>query len=468
VWLIEETSYNLAYKWFLGLNPEDELPDASLLAKFRTQRLKADTLDNVLTEIVRQCVDKGFIKGDSVSIDTTHMEANCIKKTPERLMKHLAKKIFAGLKKDIGDVPDEVNTDIPDCKEIKDHTKAKEVMRGYLEEVMSQSEPFAGEETNKAIEEAKEILSDEKFILQRSTRSLVDKDARVGHKTKTDNFFGYKAELIMTTDERIITSAGVHSGEYMDGRDFDELFDHTLKSGAIVKELYGDKAYFRKGILERIKNAGIDAYIPVSGSSYKIDEEKFSYNKDSDQWFCFMGNHTVSKKRVTYKQKDKAYDRYTFDASACASCDKRLECMGAQKRKSRLLDVSLSTPLLYEYSQKNKTPEFKEKYKSRASIEWKNGEMKRFHSMAKARGFGLESVTTQIKLTAIAVNLKRIAAIINERTGSKAQYSLIIDDVASIIRRISSLFEAIGRILNLFETCGKILKQTALFPYFAK
>ena len=38
--VIEEANCNLAYLWFLGLNPDDSLPDASLLAKFRTQRLR--------------------------------------------------------------------------------------------------------------------------------------------------------------------------------------------------------------------------------------------------------------------------------------------------------------------------------------------------------------------------------------------------------------------------------------------
>lgn len=41
------------------LNPEEELPDPSLLAKFRTQRMKEVTLDDVMSEIVRQCVEKG-------------------------------------------------------------------------------------------------------------------------------------------------------------------------------------------------------------------------------------------------------------------------------------------------------------------------------------------------------------------------------------------------------------------------
>ena len=86
--VIEEASVNLASLWFLGLNPEDSLPDASLLAKFRTQRMKDVTLDEVITEIVRQCVENGIIKGDALTVDTTHIEANCTKKIPERIMKH--------------------------------------------------------------------------------------------------------------------------------------------------------------------------------------------------------------------------------------------------------------------------------------------------------------------------------------------------------------------------------------------
>lgn len=51
------------------------------------------------------------------------------------------------------------------------------------------------------------------------------------------------------------------------------------------------------------------------------------------------------------------------------------------------------------------------KYKKRFSIEWKNAELKRFHGLNRARGYGLLSVSVQSKLAAIAVNLKRIAAI---------------------------------------------------------
>jgi len=417
--MIEEAGYNLAYLWFVGLNPEDSLPDPSLLAKFRTQRLKEDTLDNVLTEIVRQCVEKGIIKGSSIDIDATHMEANCIKKVPERMMKHLAKRIFSGLENDLGDIPESVNTDIPNIKGVNDHKEAKQVMLDYLLQVISQAEAVGGEETKKAVVEARDILKDEKFIHQKGVRSLVDKDARVGYKSKTDSFFGYKAEFMMTAEERIITAIDAHSGEYSDGTDFDALLERTLKSGTLMGELYGDKAYFKKSILEKIDEIGAASYIPVSASAYRINEELFSYNKDSDQWFCFMGNHTVSKKHKT-TTRDKAHtktqelDIYKFDKDLCLVCTHRKECMGSQTGKARILRVSTSTPLFYEHSQRQKEPEFTEKYSVRAGVEWKNGEMKRFHGMNRAKGFGLTSVRTQVKLTAIVVNLKRIGNILIE------------------------------------------------------
>ncbi|EOC99697.1 hypothetical protein L21TH_2277 [Caldisalinibacter kiritimatiensis] len=98
--VIEEGNINLAYMWFLGINPEEELPEASLLTKFRTQRLKDISLDEIIKEVVRQCVEKGIINEKSISIDVTHTEANTIKKVPKRIMKHLAKKIFKEIEKE--------------------------------------------------------------------------------------------------------------------------------------------------------------------------------------------------------------------------------------------------------------------------------------------------------------------------------------------------------------------------------
>ena len=355
--VIEEANCNLAYLWFLGLNPDDPLPDPSLLAKFRTQRLKDISLDEILSEIVRQCVEKGIIKGTTLSIDTTHTEANCKKQVPERVMKHLADKVFAALEADHdGKLPKGIDTNIPDYKKIEDHKEAKRVMKEYLEKTVEAVEPFAGFITKEVIQEIKEILSDEKFILQKGLRSLADPDARVGYKSKMDSFFGYKTEYTMVTDERIITAVDVHSGEYVD------------------------------------------------------------------------------KDKKTKKKYGKPYRLlvYTFDKEGCKNCPHREECMGRASGGKRF-EISENTPGYYQESQRQKQPEFLEKYKKRAAEEWKNAEMKRFHGLARARGWGLRSMSFQAKFTAIAVNLKRIANLIMEKgwenAGSNALLSLLFSNL---------------------------------------
>ena len=67
--VIEDASLNLAYMYFLDINPDEELPHPSLLAKFRVHKLQDVTLDEIITEIVNQCVKKGIIKGTGISID---------------------------------------------------------------------------------------------------------------------------------------------------------------------------------------------------------------------------------------------------------------------------------------------------------------------------------------------------------------------------------------------------------------
>ena len=177
--VIEQARLNLAYMYFLGINPEDELPERSLLSKF-------------ITEIVRQCVDKKIIKGTSVSIDATHIEANTIKKTPERLMKHLARKIVNTYKteteKDLENMPD-----IPEYKKIEDYNEAKVVMKNYLNTVIAKVEEKVSSDhtenikTQEIIKKAKNILKDPKFMKQKGVRSLIDEDARVGRKSKTQS-----------------------------------------------------------------------------------------------------------------------------------------------------------------------------------------------------------------------------------------------------------------------------------------
>ncbi len=417
--VMDDLLVNLAYMWFIGINPDEKLPHASLLAKFRTMRLKENTLDEIITEVVRQCVEKGIIKSQNgISIDSTHIEANTIKKVPERIMKQLARKIFKKLEKDV---------QIPDYTQIENHHEAKQMMKTFLEGAIEQ----AGEKAQEEATQAKTILESNLFIEQKGIRSLVDKDARVGYKSKTNSFFGYKMEYAMT-NEGIITGVGVHNGAYVDSLGFEWLYTVSKEVIEKIEAIFADKAYFKKSILDLIRADKALAYIPVNESTYKIDEEEYSYNKDSDQWFCSYGNGTVSKKLRQHKTKKKEVKKryeYTFDKDNCQNCPNKSNCI--KRGNIKKLRIGINTNEYYEHSQWAKTEEFLEGYKQRARIEGKNGEMKRFHGLARAKGFGLKSITHQAKLTALAANLKRIVKL---KSSLNSNYLYILSEFSEFFK----------------------------------
>jgi hypothetical protein len=129
-----------------------------------------------LAEVVRQCVEKGILEGSGISIDTTHTEANTFKCTAERVMKRLAKKIFKTVEKECGEVPEEINQEIPNYKEIENHKEAKATMKSYLEETIQKIEETVTvvntPKVSELLENAKSIINDPKFMEQKGVRSI--------------------------------------------------------------------------------------------------------------------------------------------------------------------------------------------------------------------------------------------------------------------------------------------------------
>lgn len=72
-------------------------------------------------------------------------------------------------------------------------------MISYLEDTISQVEETINVEkypkTKATIDNAKDILKDPKFMAQKGVHSLVDQEARVGHKSKTKRFLAIKQNI---------------------------------------------------------------------------------------------------------------------------------------------------------------------------------------------------------------------------------------------------------------------------------
>ena len=73
--LCEEASLNLAWRWFLGYELDETLPDHSVLIKAR-QRFGRAVYERFFRRIVELCEARGLIEGDVVVIDATLSKAN--------------------------------------------------------------------------------------------------------------------------------------------------------------------------------------------------------------------------------------------------------------------------------------------------------------------------------------------------------------------------------------------------------
>jgi transposase len=73
--LMEEIDYNLLFRWFVGLNADDEVWDATTFTKNRDRLLEADVAKEFLAQVVAQARAKGLTSDEHFTVDGTLLEA---------------------------------------------------------------------------------------------------------------------------------------------------------------------------------------------------------------------------------------------------------------------------------------------------------------------------------------------------------------------------------------------------------
>ncbi len=73
--LMEEMDYNLLFRWFVGLNADDAVWDATMFTKNRDRLLVADVAKEFLVRVVAQARGKGLTSDEHFTVDGTLLEA---------------------------------------------------------------------------------------------------------------------------------------------------------------------------------------------------------------------------------------------------------------------------------------------------------------------------------------------------------------------------------------------------------
>jgi transposase len=406
--VVERSRYDMSFKYFLDMTPEEEVINSSSLTKFRKLRLKdTDLLNLLINKTVVIAIEKGIIRSNAIIVDATH--------SLSRSNPHSALEVLRERSKLLRKAVYAIDEDIKDIMPAKNESGEIEQELAYCNELKQLIESDQTLSHIPAVKEKLNLLKETLEDMEESYTLSKDMDARVGHKSADSSFFGYKTHLAMT-EERIITAAVVTSGEKGDGPELAKLLEISQHNGIEVNTIIGDAAYSGKHNLElaTLQEIKIVAKLnPSITQGFRKDEDKFDYNKDADMFVCPAGHMAIRKARQGQKSSGtNQTDTYYFDVEKCKVCPLKENCYRSGA-KTKSYSVSIKSDLHRQQMDFQETDYYKEKIKHRYKIEAKNSELKNVHGYDRAISYGIDSMQMQGALAIFTVNLKRILKLTN-------------------------------------------------------
>ena len=401
--VVERSRFDLSFKYFLDMTPEEGVINSSSLTKFRKLRLKdTDLLNLLISKTVSIALAKGIIRTKSIILDATHTHSKSNPFSAIEVLRERSKqlrKVVYSFDESWEDLNPKKNNDYDLEKELE-YSK-------NLEQLISKDEFIS---SIPAVQEKLNLLKE--TIEDASENCILSKDAeaKTGHKSSDSSFFGYKTHLAMS-EERIITAAVVTSGEKGDGPELPKLLEISKENGIEVDTIIGDSAYSGKENLELANQQNINVVARLNTTitqGCRKEEDKFDYNKDADRFVCPAG-HMATHKASRVKKSNGKSDRevYFFDIEKCKTCPLKNGCY-KDGSKTKSYSISIKSNLHQAQIDFQKTEYFKDKAKERYKIEAKNSELKNVHGYKRAQSYGITNMEMQGAMAIFTVNLKRI------------------------------------------------------------
>lgn len=365
--LVREVQVNVAYRWFLGLNLTDKIPDASTFSQNRRRRFnESGVYQQIFDEIVLQAISKRLVSGKHLFTDSTHLKANANK-----------------------------------------HKKTKVQVAASRQDYM--------DALDSAVEEDR--LRHGKKPLAPTTKAPVTREI---NKSTTDPDSGYmvrdeKPKGFFYLDHRtvdgkcnIITDVHVTPGNIHDSVPYLERLDRQIKRFDLPVEAVGlDAGYFTSAVCKGIEDRGLYGVMGYRRPTHKkgyFYKREYQYDADSDTYKCPAGQQLIYK--TTNRE---GYRHYQSDPRICQHCEHLSRCTRNAKQ------VKTVTRHVWEASkerinQHRLTSEGKVIYKRRKeTVERSFADAKQLHGYRYTRYKGLNRVQGQCLLVAAAQNIKKIA-----------------------------------------------------------
>lgn len=394
--IVEDIKVNIAYRWFLGLSLTDKVPDASTISQNRRRRFTGtDIYLQIFDRILGQAIKLGFVKGEILYTDSTHIKANANKSKFESV------EIERPVKDYIYDLEESVNEDR------ENHDKKPLKKKEHESEV-------------------KKIKS-----------STTDPDSGFMFRDRKPKGFFYLEHRTVDSQENIITDIHITPGNVNDVDPYLERLDYQREKFDFNVKFVGlDAGYYTAPICKGLSDRNIQGAIAYRLGPHekgKYTKNKFTYIEDWDVYAC--PNSCFLSYKTTTRQ---GYKEYRSNIEDCKTCPNREKCLLSSN------DIRTIRRHVWE-EHKEKVKRFlsisigKNIYRRRKeTVERSFADSKELHGLRYCRYRGIEKVREQSYLTATVQNIKRIVMILSKGISPSGIKNL--HHLSFIIKKINKFY----------------------------
>lgn len=264
-------------------------------------------------------------------------------------------------------------------------------------------------------------------------QSPYDEEAR--NRTKRDvNWTGYTAHLTETCDDdkpNLVTDVQTTDASVVDSEMTPVIHESLANKELLPKEHLVDTGYMEAELIVAARDDyGIELVGPVmpdtgwqARQGTGFDQSHFSIDWEAKQAKCPEGQTSNRwQERKDNAGKDAIF--VYFQPRRCHACVRRTECTRAEVGgRSLVLQPQAQYMALQAARQRQKTPEFKERYKRRAGVEGTISQGTRSFELRQTRYKGLRKTHLQHVLIAAAMNLTRSVSWMNEHPKAQTRRS---------------------------------------------
>lgn len=400
--------------FFLGYDIDEPLPWHSTIS--RTRQLFPDSLfEEVFTEVLKMCIEKGMVSGHTQVIDSAPIKANAsmdsleLKKPEDKLEDHIKK------------VHRENDDDEPRRKAKGDKSSSEQRQLKASQEELNAIKNRTDNWSARQKERPGAGLNKARYTSNKTHYSPTDPDARISVKPGKARKLNYLSQMSVDIANHVITDIGADFADKKDSQCLPpivkRLQKRLLSNGLLLHNVLADAGYSSGDNYAFFEQLNITAYIPPHGQ-YKGGPDGLTYHKEGDYWECTQGKRAVFKRTLFYNGvKKRQYATRNMD---CAGCPIKAKCI--KKSKQKRFEVTYYREEYERMIARLKTQRGKQlKSKRQSTVEPVFGSLTQFFGLRKVNTIGIKQANKAMLMSATAYNLKKYLKFIQKTANSKAK-----------------------------------------------